>query len=302
MNASTIKFTHCLLWVQVWGLPFELFSEDVAMDIGKGIGKVVEVDCKGVAADQAKFLRIRVEVPLDKPLRWGSKIKGLDGEVVWVVFKYERLISFCFCCGILGHEVKTCEKPRGKEEQENQYGEWMKAGFQQMEEPSRNNNQSQSQRREAVSAERAQAEMDRSNNNSSENHGTMNEVNALNVSGVNIASVMDRNSFPSIQNDSPMHLDVIMEKGNNKRVAKERQTELEEVQLFSVPIGIDVATINTPNPKPNAPPTMPKSHEHLSDTNTATKQTTTERKERSKVAVIQKVTTKEKHRFPRVQQ
>ena len=153
-----------------------------------------------------------------------------------------------------------------------------------------------------MSAERAQAEMDRSNNNSSENHGTMNEVNALNVSGVNTASVMDRNSFPSIQNDSPMHLDVIMEKGNNKRVAKERQTELEEVQLFSVPIGIDVATTNTPNPKPNAPPTMLKSHEHLSVTNTATTQTTTERKERSKVAVIQKVTTKEKHRFPRVQQ
>ena len=45
MNASTIKFTHCPLWVQVWGLPFELFNEDVAKDLGKGIGRVVEVDC-----------------------------------------------------------------------------------------------------------------------------------------------------------------------------------------------------------------------------------------------------------------
>lgn len=68
MNASTIKFTHYPLWVQVWRLPFELFSEDVATDIGKGIGKLVEVDCKGVAIDQAKFLRIRVEILLDKPL------------------------------------------------------------------------------------------------------------------------------------------------------------------------------------------------------------------------------------------
>ena len=95
--------------MQVWGLPFELFSEDVAMDMGNGIGKVVEVDCKGVTADQAKFLRIRVEILLDKPLRRGSKIKGLHGEVVCVAFKYERLISFCFRCGILGHEAKTCE-------------------------------------------------------------------------------------------------------------------------------------------------------------------------------------------------
>ncbi|KAL0015264.1 hypothetical protein SO802_002333 [Lithocarpus litseifolius] len=143
MNASTIKFTHFLLWVQVWGLPFELFSDDVATDIGKGIGKVVEVDCKGVAADQAKFLRIRVEVPLDKPLRRGSKIKVPDGEVIWVAFKYERLISFCFRCGIIGHEAKTCEKPRCPEEQENRYREWMKAKFRRMEEPSRNKNQSQ---------------------------------------------------------------------------------------------------------------------------------------------------------------
>ncbi|XP_075636578.1 uncharacterized protein LOC142608781 [Castanea sativa] len=160
MNVSTIKFTHCPLWVQVWGLPFELFSEDVATDIGKGIGKVVKVDCKGVAVDQAKFLRFQVEVPLDKLLQWGSKIKGPNGEVVWVVFKYEMLISFCFCfcCGILGHEDKTCEKPRDREEQENQYVEWMKAGFRRLEEPNKNKNQNQSQRREAVPAGQTQAE------------------------------------------------------------------------------------------------------------------------------------------------
>ncbi|XP_075662916.1 uncharacterized protein LOC142632378 [Castanea sativa] len=68
MNANTIKFTHCSMWVQVWGLPFELFSEDVASDIGRGIGPMVEVDCKGATSDLAKFLRIRVEVPLEKPL------------------------------------------------------------------------------------------------------------------------------------------------------------------------------------------------------------------------------------------
>ena len=175
MNASTIKFTHCPLWVQVWGLPFELFSEDVAMDIGKGIGKVVEVDCKGVAADQAKFLRIRVEVPLDKPLQRGSKIKGPDGEVVWVVFKYKRLISFYFHFGILRYEAKNCEKPRDRAEQENQYGEWMKAGFRRLEEPSKNKNQSQSQQREAALAEQAQAETVQNINDSSENYGSINE-------------------------------------------------------------------------------------------------------------------------------
>ena len=114
-------------------------------------------------------------MPLDKPLRRGSKIKGPDGEVVWVDFKYERLISFCFRCGILGHEAKTCEQPRGTEEQENQYGEWMKAGFRRLEEPSKNKNQSQSQQREAALAEQAQAETVQNINDSSENYGSINE-------------------------------------------------------------------------------------------------------------------------------
>ncbi|XP_075673810.1 uncharacterized protein LOC142643153 [Castanea sativa] len=123
MNANTIKFTNCPMWVRVWGLPFELFSEDVVSDIGRGIGPVVEVDCKGAASDQAKFLRIRVEVPLEKLLSRGSKIKGLEGEVVWVDFKCERLISFCFRCGVLGHEVKICAATGKANTQENQYGD-----------------------------------------------------------------------------------------------------------------------------------------------------------------------------------
>uniref|UniRef100_A0A7N2KTF6 CCHC-type domain-containing protein n=1 Tax=Quercus lobata TaxID=97700 RepID=A0A7N2KTF6_QUELO len=291
MNASTINFTHCPLWVQVWGLPFELFSEDVAMDIGKGIGKLVEVDCQGVAADQAKFLRIRGEIPLDKPLQRGSKIKGPDGEVVWVAFKYERLISFCFRCGILGHEVKTCEQPQGTEGQENQYGEWMKAGFRQMEEPSSNKNNSQPQRRKAEPAERTQAESDRHINGTSEIHGNvhgnsgnhgMKEVNAISISGVNAASVMEGNSFPSITASSTMNLDVITEKGNNQQLDTEGLKEDDKMHLYSVPISINVATKNLPNPKPNAPPIMPKSRDHLSDKTTATKLNTTERKERAK--------------------
>ena len=56
------------MWVQVWGLPFDLINKDAGLDIARGIGKVVPVDCKALASDQAHFLRIRVEIPMDKPL------------------------------------------------------------------------------------------------------------------------------------------------------------------------------------------------------------------------------------------
>ena len=44
--------------------------------IGKGIsskiGRVLEVDKRAMQVELAKFLRIRVEVPIDKPLRRGG--------------------------------------------------------------------------------------------------------------------------------------------------------------------------------------------------------------------------------------
>ena len=43
------------MWVQVWGLLFDLINEDAVLDIGWGIGKVVAVDCKALALDQALF-------------------------------------------------------------------------------------------------------------------------------------------------------------------------------------------------------------------------------------------------------
>nr|POF05709.1 uncharacterized protein CFP56_39797 [Quercus suber] len=269
MNASSIEFTHCPLWVQVWGLPFELFSEDVAKDIGMRIGKVVEVDCKSAATDQAKFLRIRVEVPLDKPLRRGSKIKGPDGEV-----------------------------PRGTAEQENQYGEWLKAGYRRMDETSKNKNQSHPRRREEAPTEQVQSETDRDINVTSENHGITQEINAINVSRIKGASVMDGNLKPSIPDSSPMPLDVITDKGEKQGIATDGQTENYGEQLFSVPITVDVATINSPNPKPKAAPCMLKSREQLEVTNSATLNTT-ERKESAKPGSYRKIVPQKKTHTPK---
>lgn len=69
MTAYSVNFTHISFWVKIWGLPFDLMNVEVGRDIGGGIGNVLEVDCKAITSDQARFLRVRVEVPLSKPLR-----------------------------------------------------------------------------------------------------------------------------------------------------------------------------------------------------------------------------------------
>ena len=60
------------MWVQVYGLPFDLINKEAGLDIGRGIRRVVEVDCKALVSDQARFLQIRVEIPLEKPIRRGG--------------------------------------------------------------------------------------------------------------------------------------------------------------------------------------------------------------------------------------
>ena len=88
---NSVTFTYLPIRVEVWGLPFDLFSEEVRTDIGKGLGCVVDIDSKSITSDRARFLQIRVEIPLDKPIHRGSKIQGPEGDTVWIAFKYESV-------------------------------------------------------------------------------------------------------------------------------------------------------------------------------------------------------------------
>ena len=108
MTTANITFTHSPFWVQVWGLPFEFLSEEVGKEIGCKLGEVIEVDKRSWQADQAKFMRIRVNLPIHKPLRRGAHFTNAEGERFWINFKYERLPTFCFICGKLGRDDKHC--------------------------------------------------------------------------------------------------------------------------------------------------------------------------------------------------
>ena len=70
-------------------------SEDAGKDIGSRLGRVLEVDKRSLQAEQAKFMRVRIEFPIDKPLRREGNITNTEGEQCSIIFRYERLPTFC---------------------------------------------------------------------------------------------------------------------------------------------------------------------------------------------------------------
>lgn len=101
--------------------------KETGKDIGSKIGNYIEIDKRAWQSDQAKFMRIRVELQVDRPLQRVGHIANLDGERLWVTFKYERLPTICFLCGRIGHNDRHCPTCSDGQKKEHQYGDWLRA-------------------------------------------------------------------------------------------------------------------------------------------------------------------------------
>uniref|UniRef100_A0A803NTB8 CCHC-type domain-containing protein n=1 Tax=Cannabis sativa TaxID=3483 RepID=A0A803NTB8_CANSA len=102
-------FIHTRLWVQIHKLPVEFFSVSNGNKLGTRVGNVVVMDLdEENPASWAKWLRVLVEIDIEKPLLSGCFINVGDEANVWVQFKYEKVGAFCYFCGRLGHQRSEC--------------------------------------------------------------------------------------------------------------------------------------------------------------------------------------------------
>ncbi|KAL5830504.1 hypothetical protein ACOSQ3_019972 [Xanthoceras sorbifolium] len=95
------------------------------------IGTVREVDAGASADCLGKYIRVRVEIDIDKLLQRFLKVNlGSSAKDVVMLLRYERLPEYCFKCGMVGHSIRECDcgsglGGRGKDEAA--YGLWMRA-------------------------------------------------------------------------------------------------------------------------------------------------------------------------------
>ena len=97
--------------------------------IGDYIGKFVESDHNNFTGHWRSYMRIRVKLDVRRPLKRRMKIKKEGSDWCWVNFKYERLPSFCYYCGLMGHSDFFCIKMLQNDVMEapRPYGLFMKA-------------------------------------------------------------------------------------------------------------------------------------------------------------------------------
>ena len=141
MTSCNVRFDSAPCWVQIWGAPFDMVSPKVAEEIGSRLGVVKEVENRQKQDIRRLFMRVKVALPISKPIRRGAFLAGSSGQKNWVSFKYERLALFCHHCGLLGHDLKHCAQyfalTKDGREVACQYGEWMKAAGNRFRSPNR---------------------------------------------------------------------------------------------------------------------------------------------------------------------
>ena len=123
---SNIPMQWCPFWLRLYNLPMNSRSEQAVRAIGGCIGEVLEVESDGIVWDTSARLKVRLDV--SKPLRRVQKIKAKGGEVSMIEIKYERLPTFCYECGVIGHIERDCQVDRDEgDEDTKQWGTWLRA-------------------------------------------------------------------------------------------------------------------------------------------------------------------------------
>ncbi|KAM0877223.1 hypothetical protein ACQ4PT_035631 [Festuca glaucescens] len=126
-SVDEYDFKTVPIWIRVLKLPLGRMNRITAEMIGEKVGEWLEADVDEDGFAKGEHLRVKVRIDITVPLMRGMMIQvGDDGKIRWCPFEYEFLPEFCYTCGIIGHDDKSCSVPVERGE-EKQFGSWLRA-------------------------------------------------------------------------------------------------------------------------------------------------------------------------------
>lgn len=92
---------------------------------------IKEIDLGKAGDCFGKFIRVKVEVDVTKPLELGFFIDVKNSEPIMVYVMYARLPNYCFDCGHLSHISQECPFEDSNRDytlkKDAKYADWLKA-------------------------------------------------------------------------------------------------------------------------------------------------------------------------------
>ncbi|KAF8388400.1 hypothetical protein HHK36_027068 [Tetracentron sinense] len=110
MEVTNVELQRVPFWVQLHDLPPDLLTYKIIKRIASDLGEVDEVDFQQGGHHQGSFIRTRVYINISKPLEGWLPVTWKNSTKITITgIKYERLPTFCYHCGVIGHIERNCE-------------------------------------------------------------------------------------------------------------------------------------------------------------------------------------------------
>lgn len=119
LRPSDVRFESMHIWVRIMNIPFKWMNNRKGWKVAGLAGKVDKLDVDEFGDAAGNFLRARVEIPIEKPLKRYITIQTSEGDEFYDL-QYEKLPFFCFSCGIMGHSELECPNPSERDAE----GKW----------------------------------------------------------------------------------------------------------------------------------------------------------------------------------
>ncbi|KAM0873138.1 hypothetical protein ACQ4PT_038273 [Festuca glaucescens] len=112
LGPADYSFEKSCFWVRILNLPFGLMNDTRGKMLAGHIGEVGQMDVDEQGRAWGEYLRFRASVNITQPLmRFVSVFSQKRQQLEQFSVMYERLPTFCFSCGLLGHSSTACPTP-----------------------------------------------------------------------------------------------------------------------------------------------------------------------------------------------
>ena len=105
----SVNFYLTSLWVRVCGLLFEYLNTNVGAIVARLFEGNTYIEPINHTPSNS-YLRLRVRVNLEQPLRPRFFLAGKDNSHIWVQLRYEEIFKYCIRCGRVGHMKDRCNR------------------------------------------------------------------------------------------------------------------------------------------------------------------------------------------------